>query len=131
MHLLDTSICVAILRGASSAIRPKFRSALRSGVAVSSVTAAELYYGLARSTRPDQERAGVEALLTAVSVIPFDRKAAEGYGMLRRYLERRGEIIGQFDLLIAAQALASNAILVTNNTREFQRVPTLTLEDWL
>ncbi len=98
---------------------------------MSSVTAAELYYGLARSTRPDQERAGVEALLSAVSVLPFDRKAAEGYGMLRRYLERRGEIIGQFDLLIASHALSASATLVTNNTREFARVPTLTLEDWL
>ena len=131
MHLLATSTCVAILRGSSPGIRPKFRAAMRSGVAVSSITAAELYFGLAKSARPDRERAGVESLLSSVSVLEFDRKAAEGYGMLRGYLERRGETIGQFDLLIAAHAVAANATLVTNNTREFSRVPTLALEDWL
>jgi len=131
MHLIDTSICVAILRGASSHAAPKFRAALRSGVAVSSITVAELRYGVERSSNPARERVGVENLLGAVSILPFDSKAAEGYGMLRRYLERRGEIIGQFDLLIAAHAVAQNATLVTNNTREFSRVPTLALEDWL
>jgi tRNA(fMet)-specific endonuclease VapC len=131
MHLLDTSICVAILRGKSPNVRTAFRSAMRAGIAISSVTAAELYYGLARCQRPDIERAGVENLLAAVSILPFDTKAAEGYGMLRNYLERRGETIGQFDLLIAAHAVAANAVLVTNNAREFSRVPTLEIADWL
>lgn len=131
MHLIDTSICVAILRGASPRVAPRFRAAMRSGVAVSSITVAELKYGVERSNNPARERAGVENLLAAVAILPFDSKAAEGYGMLRRYLERRGEVIGQFDLLIAAHAVAQNATLVTNNTREFSRVPTLHLEDWL
>jgi tRNA(fMet)-specific endonuclease VapC len=104
---------------------------MRSGVAVSSITVAELQYGIARSGNPNRERAGVQNLLGAVSILAFDSKAAEGYGLLRRYLERRGEIIGQFDLLIAAHAVAQNATLVTNNTREFSRVPTLDLVDWL
>ena len=104
---------------------------MRAGVAVSSITVAELHYGLERSSNPAKEREGVENLLAAVVILPFDGKAAEGYGLLRRYLERRGEIIGQFDLLIASHAVAQNATLVTNNTREFSRVPTLQLEDWL
>jgi tRNA(fMet)-specific endonuclease VapC len=104
---------------------------MRAGVAVSSITVAELHYGLERSSNPAREREGVENLLGAVSILPFDSKAAEGYGLLRRYLERRGQPIGQFDLLIAAHAVAQNATLVTNNTREFSRVPTLALEDWL
>ena len=110
---------------------PRFHAAMRSGVAVSSITVAELRYGVERSNNPARERVGVENLLGAVSILSFDSKAAEGYGMLRRYLERRGESIGQFDLLIAAHAVAQNATLVTNNTREFSRVPTLHLEDWL
>ena len=110
---------------------PKFRAAMRSGVAVSSVTVAELHYGVERSNNPARERVGVENLLGAVAILPFDSKAAEGYGLLRRYFERRGQSIGQFDLLIAAHAVAQNATLVTNNTREFSRVPTLALEDWL
>lgn len=131
MHLIDTSICVAILRGASPHVAPRFRAAMRSGVAVSSITVAELHYGLERSSNPARERAGVENLLAAVSILAFDSKAAEGYGLLRRHLERRGQTIGQFDLLIASHAVAENATLVTNNTREFSRVPTLALEDWL
>ena len=109
----------------------RFRAAMRSGVAVSSVTVAELHYGVERITQPARERVGVENLLAAVSILSFDGKAAEGFGLLRRYLERRGQSVGQFDLLIAAHALAQNATLVTNNTREFSRVPTLVLEDWL
>ncbi len=104
---------------------------MRSGVAVSSITVAELQYGVERSAIPARERVGVENLLGAVSILSFDSRAAEGYGLLRRYLERRGEQIGQFDLLIAAHAVAQNATLVTNNIREFSRVPTLALEDWL
>ena len=104
---------------------------MRSGVAVSSITVAELHYGLERSTQPARERESVENLLGAVAILSFDSKAAEGYGLLRRYLERRGQTIGQFDLLIAAHAVALNATLVTNNTREFSRVPTLALEDWI
>lgn len=110
---------------------PRFRAAIRAGVAVSSITVAELHYGLERSSDPARERIGLENLLGAVAILPFDSKAAEGYGLLRRYLERRGQPIGQFDLLIAAHAVAQNATLVTNNTREFSRVPTLALEDWL
>ena len=104
---------------------------MRSGVAVSSITVAELQYGVERSGNPVREREAVENLLAAVAILDFDSKAAEGYGLLRRYLERRGQSIGQFDLLIAAHAVAQNATLVTNNTREFSRVPALSIEDWL
>lgn len=131
MRLIDTNICVAILRGASPRVPPRFRAAIASGVAVSSITAAELYYGLARCKDPARERRDLDNLFGSVEIIPFGTKAAEAFGVLRRHLEGRGEMIGQFDLLIAAQAIAEDAILVTNNTREFSRVPTLVLEDWL
>ena len=131
MHLIDTNICVAILRGASPRVSPKFRAAMSAGVGVSSITAAELYFGVAKCTRSEQNRRNVENLLSSVTVVPFDSRAAEAFGVLRDYLWRRGQVIGPYDLLIAAQAIVENAILVTNNTREFSRVPTLVLEDWL
>lgn len=102
-----------------------------SGVAVSSVSAAELYYGVAKCAHPERSRHDVENLLGSVAVLPFGWKAAEAFGLVRNYLQRRGQLIGPYDLLIAAQAIADNAVLVTNNTREFSRVPTLALEDWL
>ncbi|MEO8194469.1 MAG: type II toxin-antitoxin system VapC family toxin [Gemmatimonadales bacterium] len=131
MHLLDTSICVAILRGTSDRIRPRFRAAMSSGVAISSISAGELYYGLARSARPERNRVDLDNLLGSVSVLPFEARAAEAFGLVRNYLETRRKTIGPFDLLIAAHAIAENAVLVTNNTREFSRVPMLEIDDWL
>lgn len=104
---------------------------MSSGVAVSSISAAELYFGVAQRARPEQARHALENLLGSVAVLPFGGKAVEAFGVVRSHLQRRGQLIGPYDLLIAAQAIAENAILVTNNTREFSRVPALALEDWL
>lgn len=131
MYLLDTNICVAILRGKPPHVAAKFRAAMPSGIVVSSVSVAELYYGVARSADPERELIGVERLLASVSTLSFGTEAARTYGVVRRYLERRGEIIGQFDLLIAGHAISEGATLVTNNTREFARIPTLVLDDWI
>ncbi len=104
---------------------------MSSGVAVSAITAAELYHGVAKSSNPEKSRRDVENLLGSLTVIPFAGRAVEAFGLMRNYLERRGNIIGPYDLLIAAQAVGENAVLVTNNTREFSRIPTLALEDWI
>lgn len=104
---------------------------MNSGVAVSSITVAELYYGVAKSPMPEKNRRDVENLLGSMTIIPFGGRAMEAFGLIRNYLQSRGQIIGPYDLLIAAQAIAENAVLVTNNTREFSRVPTLALEDWI
>lgn len=131
MHLIDTNICIAILRGTSPRVGPRFRAAMDAGIAVSSISAAELYFGVAKSAQPERNRRDVQNLLGSVAVLPFGGMAAEAFGMVRHYLQLRGLTIGHFDLLIAAHAIAENATLVTNNTREFSRVPTLGLEDWL
>jgi tRNA(fMet)-specific endonuclease VapC len=131
MRLIDTSICVAILRGKSPRVLPKFRAAISSGAAISSITAAELYYGLARCQDPARESQGLDNLFAAVEILDFGPKAARAFGVIRQYLERRGMIIGAFDILIAAHALSEDATLVTNNAREFSRIPSLILEDWL
>ena len=104
---------------------------MESGVAISSISAAELSYGVAKCADPERNRRDVSNLLGAVSVLPFEAHAAEAFGLVRDYLQRRGQPIGPYDLLIASHAIAENAILVTNNTREFSRVPTLALEDWI
>jgi tRNA(fMet)-specific endonuclease VapC len=131
MHLIDTSICVAILRGASPRIGPRFRAAMSSGISISAISAAELHHGLARCAYRERNRRDLENLLGSVRVLPFDANAAEAFGVVRSYLQSRGSVIGPFDLLIAAHAIAENAVLVTNNTREFSRVPMLEIEDWL
>ncbi len=100
------------------------------GVAVSSITAAELQYGLAKNDGRESNRRGLENLFASVQIIPFGAHAAEAYGIVRNYLERRGTIIGPYDLMIASHAIAEHAVLVTNNMREFRWVPTLELEDW-
>lgn len=130
MLLIDTNVCIAILRAKSPRVASRFRAAMALGIAVSSISAAELYYGLTRCAHPERERPNLENLLGSVTILPFGAAGAEAFALLRNYLERRGQIIGQFDLLIAAHAIAENATLVTNNTREFSRVPTLALEDW-
>lgn len=130
MYLIDTCICVSMLRGASSEIPKRFRAAMSKGVAVSSITAAELQYGLAKSDGRESNRRGLENLFASVQIVPFGVHAAEAYGIVRNYLERRGTIIGPYDLMIASHAIAEHAVLVTNNMREFRRVPTLELEDW-
>ena len=104
---------------------------MSSGVAISSITAAELYYGLARCRDQTKETKGLEDFFGAVEILPFGSKAARTFGLIREHLERRGMIMGPFDLLIAAHAITEDMVLVTNNTREFSRVPTLALEDWL
>jgi tRNA(fMet)-specific endonuclease VapC len=131
MRLIDTSICIALLRGKSPRVLPRFRAALSSGAAISSITAAELYFGLQRCRNQERERKGLNDLFGAVEILPFGQNAAQAFGIIRDGLARRGTIIGPFDLLIAAHAVAENAILVTNNTREFSRVPTLLVEDWV
>lgn len=104
---------------------------MSSGVAISSITAAELYYGLARCNNQTSESKGLDDFFGAVEILPFGSKAARAFGLIRDNLERRGMIIGPYDLLIAAHAITEELVLVTNNTREFSRVPTLALEDWL
>jgi tRNA(fMet)-specific endonuclease VapC len=99
-------------------------------VGVSSITVAELQYGVAKSTRPEQTALALAALLAPLDVLAFDDGAAAVYGAVRAGLERTGTPIGSMDLLIAAHALALGRTVVTNNTREFSRVAGLKVENW-
>lgn len=99
-------------------------------VGISAVTLAELEYGVAKSQYPERNSVALVEFLTPFRVLDFDQAAAHEYGQIRRSLEEKGQPIGPMDLLIAAHAIANNLVLVTNNEREFERVPLPGLENW-
>lgn len=111
-------------------MRERLSSLKTDDVAISSVTGAELMFGVIKSGS-QRNRDALEKFLAAIKVIPFDASAMPSYGLLRSHLEKAGTPIGAMDMLIAAQALALDSCLVTNNLREFQRVPGLRLENWV
>lgn len=129
-RLLDTSVCVEILRGRHAHLKVRLRLARNGNVFVSSVVVAELHYGVARTSDPVRNAQRLRAFLRTLPSLAFDDAAAERYGRLRAALEAAGTPIGPNDLLIAATALANDLTLVTNNLGEFSRVPDLQVESW-
>ena len=127
--MLDTNVLSALVRRPDGALAARVAALPSGSFAVSVVVAGELRYGAQRrgSDRLTQQ---VEAVLSAVDVLPLAEPADRHYGEIRNALERIGQSIGPNDLLIAAHARALTATLVTNNVREFRRVPGLTVEDW-
>ena len=131
MYLLDTNICITIIRTRPAALIQKLVSHQPGEVGVSSITLAELFHGAAKSAQPDQNMAALQQFLLPLILAEFDQQAAHAYGKIRAELERKGQVIGSMDMLIAAHATSLGAILITNNLREFRRVKGLALEDWL
>ena len=131
MYLLDTDICVYLLNERSPALTGRFRRIAPTELATSIINVAELRYGMAHSQRPVENTRRLEELVSPFTVLPFDNLAAFRFAELKHALASRGALIGPMDLLIAAIALANDATLVTNNTREFARVPGLRTENWL
>lgn len=132
-YLLDTSTVVAILRNQPPLVRQRLRRAMARGAAISvpSVVVYELWYGVERSARRNENAERVRAFLAGnVQVVSFDEEDAAVAGEIRATLESTGNSIGPYDLLIAAQALRRGAALVTANVAEFARVPGLTWQNW-
>jgi tRNA(fMet)-specific endonuclease VapC len=128
--LLDTNICIHIINARPAAVLERFRQYRMGEIGVCSVVAAELAYGVIKSGS-SRNRQALEMFLAPLIILSFDEAAIWAYGELRAELERRGTPIGSLDTMIAAHALSEKAPLVTNNTREFARVPGLRLENWL
>jgi len=128
-YVLDTNSCIAALRD-HPAVLSRLLDTPPDLVAVSVMTAAELWFGALKSDHPARSRATADAFLAPFRRLPFDEPSAERYAATRRHLESRGTPIGERDLIIAATALAHELTVVTNNTREFGRVPGLRVEDW-
>ncbi len=128
-HLLDTNVCIALMRG-SEQVRRRLTAHAPTDIGVSTVTLYELFTGVERCRAPDHERGKIAVLVEPLHLLPFDADAAAHAAYLRWHLERKGKLIGPYDLQLAGQALALGVTLVTHNTAEFQRVPGLQLEDW-
>ena len=129
-YLLDTNICVYVIRGRRHEALARFAQHALADLMVSSVTAAELYFGIEKSDYREDNLAVLDNFLAPLVLAPFGGAASKVYGRIRVDLERRGLPIGPLDTLIAAHALSLDAVLVTNNVREFARVPGLRLENW-
>jgi tRNA(fMet)-specific endonuclease VapC len=129
MRHLDTNIVVAYLKG-DRAVAAQLSAALPD-IAISSLVLAELLYGARLSARAAQNINEIEQFMRLVSLAAFDRASADAYSRLRAAMRQQGKATGEVDALIAAVALAHDAVLVTHNTRHFSSVPGLKLEDWL
>lgn len=130
-YMLDTNICIYLIRGRSQEILNKFKEFEFGDIGISSITFAELQYGVEKSEYKDQNRIALTNFLSPITILPFSDKAAVKYGKIRTLLGKKGGIIGAYDLLIAAHALAEDVVLVSNNTKEFERVPGLKLDNWV
>ncbi len=108
----------------------KFRDKEVGQIGISSITVSELQYGVSKSKYRDQNLKRLEAFLTPFQILSYDEHASKFYGDIRSQLENQGTIIGPLDLLIAAHALSQNLVLVTNNEKEFKRIPSLKVENW-
>jgi tRNA(fMet)-specific endonuclease VapC len=130
-YLLDTNTCIYITKQKPTRVIEKFRQLKPGSVVMSAINYGELFYGSEKSEYKKRSHAALEALIGAIPAHPIPVEAAKHYGYIRAFLEKKGKIIGNNDLWIAAHCLASNLILVTNNTKEFQRIPKLILENWI
>lgn len=130
MYMLDTNICIYAIKNRPEQVLAKIKENQALGLCISAITLSELKYGAAKSANPEKNRAAIMRLLFVLDVLPFGDKAAIEYGNIRAYLERRGTPIGPLDMLIAGHAKAEGRVLVTNNMKEFVRVPGLKVENW-
>lgn len=130
-YMLDTNICIYIIRKQPENVLRRFEHLKLGEVCLSSVTMAELQYGAEKSQHQKKNRAALQEFTAPLEIMPFDEAVSSYYGRIRAFLEKKGTLIGALDMMIAAHALCLGSVLVTNNKREFQRVPDLKVEDWV
>jgi tRNA(fMet)-specific endonuclease VapC len=129
--MVDTDTCIALIKRKPAKILDKLTSHAPGDVGLSTVTLAELRYGVAKSAQKETNARALDAFLLPLEIADFDETAADAYGEVRAALENAGTPIGPLDTQIGAHALSLGAVLVTHNKREFRRVPSLAVEDWL
>ena len=129
MYLLDTNTLIYFFKQQGQ-VAAHFKNTAASQIAIASIVLFELEYGVLRSTRPELQRNGIDTALNAYGVLSLDYKAAKSAAWIKYTLEAVGTPIGHFDLLIAGTALAHDMTVITRNTREFERVPGLRVENW-
>jgi len=129
--MLDTNICIYIIKQKPPDVIERFYKTEISEIGISSITLSELLYGVSKSSKPEQNQFALTQFIAPLDILSYDDEAAQYYGELRVYLEKQGRPIGSLDMLIAAHALSTNYVLVTNNEKEFTRVPKLKIENWV
>lgn len=129
-YMLDTNICIYAIKNKPEQVLEKLKENLSNGICISAITLAELQHGVEKSMNPEKNSMALLQFLSILDVLPFDDLAAVEYGKICAYLQKRGTPIGTMDMLIAAHAKTENLIIVTNNVREFERVPDLKIENW-
>jgi len=130
-YMLDTNICIYIIKRKPTDVIARFRQTQISQIGISSITLSELEYGVAKSSKPDQNQFALAQFLAPLEILSYGDEAAQQYGRLRALLEKQGTPIGSLDMLIATHVLSINCILVTNNEKEFNRVPNLKIDNWV
>ena len=129
--MLDTNIIAYAKNNRPESVLQRFMEHRPEDMCISAITMAELEFGICKSSKPAQNRLALMMFLSEIQVVPFDSGAAQEYGAIRAELTSRGTPIGANDLLIAAHARSLGLTLITNNGREFERVPGLTVENWV
>jgi tRNA(fMet)-specific endonuclease VapC len=132
-YLLDTNVCIALMNGRSEKVRSLYTQAVLAKIplAISPICMHELWYGVAKSSQPSRNEWKLRAFIADdIEVLDYTNEDARAAAQIRAELEHKGTRIGEYDTLIAGQALARGLTLVTANTREFHRVQGLQLEDW-
>jgi tRNA(fMet)-specific endonuclease VapC len=129
-YIFDTNVCIQILKGKSEILKNRIENISTSDIIIPSIVRFELFYGAYKSSNPDKTLAVILDFIQSFETLDFNDLIAEKAGEIRSNLDKIGKPIGPYDLLIAATAIISNLILVSNNVKEFERVPGLQLEDW-
>lgn len=129
-YLLGTNICIYIIKKKPAEVFEKFKNLTIGNVGISSITLAELQYGIEKSSNSEKNREALEKFLTPIEIIDYGYEATVEYGKIRAELEKKGITIGPLDMLIASHAKSLGVILVTNNVREFEIIAGLRIENW-
>ena len=130
-YMLDTNICIYVIKHKPESVFRKLKKIKPEDVCISSITYAELAYGVEKSAQPERNRLALSMMLSSIEIVAFDDAAADEYGEIRAGLEKEGTPIGSLDILIAAHARSLGCTLVTNNTKEFCRVEGLEVVNWV
>ncbi|PJZ82993.1 MULTISPECIES: type II toxin-antitoxin system tRNA(fMet)-specific endonuclease VapC [Leptospira] len=130
MFLLDTNICIFLIKKKNQALLNKIKNNYNKGIFISSLTLAELEFGVENSEQKEKNRLSLIEFLSIFEILPFEQKDTQAFGLIKADLKKSGNLIGSVDALLAAQAISRNLTFITNNTKEFKRVKNLKIEDW-
>jgi tRNA(fMet)-specific endonuclease VapC len=129
--MLDTNMCIYIIKKKTEHVLKKLQNKRKDGLAISTITLAELEYGNENSQYKEKNKMALMQFLTIIDIKPFDEKASKEFGKIKKDLKDRKCLIGPYDMLIGSHAKSLGLILVTNNVKEFERIADLRIENWV